>query len=192
MNLSSTRTLESLKPVLKDPKASGPDPAYWVFNQIGGKWENITVISSGDYNKEYPKTFGHYHTASEDPETYHLIEGKGVLVMQKKLFRGDEWVKNEVEEVVLIKAQPGEQIIITPEWGHSWSNIGESALISFDDWRAGHSPEDYRIMEELKGLAYYLVNEDGEVKTVPNPSYNNLPSPQWLSSAEFADKFSKH
>ncbi len=108
--------------------------------------------------------------------------------MQKKLFRNDEWVQDEVEEVVLVKARPGEEIIITPEWGHAWTNIGQSALISFDDWRDGHSPDDYKPIEKLGGLAFYLVEENGEPRPVANPNYKNLRQPLWLTAEEFKDK----
>lgn len=186
MKLGSIRELSGLKPVLKDPNSSGPDPVYWVFSDSSeGKWANVTVIAPGRIGDEYPKTFGHYHGTDID-EIYHLIEGEGVLLLQKKfLDEGGNWIKDKVSEVVLIKAKPGDEILITPEWGHSWSNIGDGPLISFDDWRAGHSPTDYTDIESLKGLSYYLVEENGEVKIVANTSYKELPEPKWMSAKEF-------
>lgn len=185
MRLSSIRELTGLKEVLKDPNSSGPDPVYWVFTEIGGgKWENITVIAPGNYSGEFPKTYGHYHSTAV-PETYHLIDGEGVLSLQKKFMQGDKWVADQVESVYLIKAKAGDEIVITPEWGHSWSNVGKTALVSYDDWRSGHSTSDYQPMKELQGLAYYLVSEGNEVKPVPNPRYKNLPEPVWITAEEF-------
>ncbi len=172
---------------MKNPDATGPDPVYWVFGQISDdRWANVTIITAGRYAGEYPKTFGHYH-GSNDPETYHLIEGEGVLMMQKKHMEGGVHVPDEVDEVYLVRAKPGEEILITPEWGHSWSNIGDTPLISYDDWRSGHTPADYEPIEKLQGLAYYLVEENGEPTPVPNPNYKNLPQAQWVTVSEFKE-----
>lgn len=195
MKLGSTRDLSGLKPVLKDPNSFGPDPVYWVFSEVtegrpeqseGSKsWANVTVIAPGKIGEEYPKTFGHYHGTDVD-EVYHLIEGEGVLLLQKKFIdENGNWIKEKVEEVVLIKAKPGDEVVITPEWGHSWSNIGKGPLLSFDNWRAGHSPTDYSDIEALQGLAYYLVEEAGKVTAVANPNYIDLPGPKWMSAEEF-------
>ncbi|MBI3485386.1 hypothetical protein HY025_00415 [Candidatus Daviesbacteria bacterium] len=193
MKLGSVRDLEGNRPVLKDPDASGPDPVYWVFPEISDPsatpqddkaWANMTVIVPGRYGNEYPKTFGHYHGTNVN-ETYHLVEGEGVLVMQKRILKDDNIVEDQVEEVYLIKAKPGDEILITPEWGHSWSNVGKLPLISFDDWRSGHKPSDYEIIKNMQGMAYYLVDENGEVKAVANPKYENLPEAKWITAEEF-------
>lgn len=188
MKLASTRTLDELRPVLKDENSSGPDPVYWVFSEVSEDWENLTVIAEGNFNGEFAKTFGHYHGADVG-EVYHLIDGKGVLLLQKKHMEEGEWVKDQVDEVLLIKVDPGEEVTITPEWGHSWSNVGEGPLISFDNWREGHTPRDYQVIEKLHGMAYYLILENREVKAVPNPNYNNLPQLVWMSVSEFKDRF---
>lgn len=108
--------------------------------------------------------------------------------MQKRhLGQDGNAVWNMVDEVYLISAKPGDEIVISPEWGHSWSNVGKGPLISFDDWRAGHKPTDYEVMEKLQGMAYYLVEENGQPKAVPNPNYSNLPEPKWISAHEFKE-----
>lgn len=179
VKLGSIRELAALKIVLKDSTSSGPDPVYWVFGEISEeKWANLTVITPGNYNGEFPKTFGHYHPENAPDETYQLIDGQGVLIMQKK----------DLSEVYLIKAKPGDEIIITPEYGHSWSNLGKKPLISYDDWRSGHQPSDYADIARLHGMAYYLIEEGGEVKAVPNPNYKDLPEPIWVTSKEFSER----
>jgi glucose-6-phosphate isomerase, archaeal len=191
MKLGSTRTLEGLKPVLKDPSSLGPDPVYWVFDEVGADiWANVTITAPGRLGEEYPKTFGHYHPVDAPDELYRVISGEGIFQMQKKKVVNGEWIEDEVEEVVLIKGQVDDEIIIKPEWGHSWSNIGETPLITFDNWTFGHSPTDYDVIERLKGMAYYLVEEEGEVKAIKNPNYKNLPEPKWLTAEEFKSKLS--
>lgn len=185
MKLASTRSLENLRVVLKDKNATGPEVAYWVFSDISlEEWENLTVWSPGTYNGEFVKTYGHYH-GTDDLETYRIISGEGILIIQKKFFEGNEWIKNKVAEVIFIKPKIGEDIILSPEWGHAWVNIGMGPLITYDNWRAGHDPSDYAVMEELSGMAYYIVSENGEVKAVPNPNYQDLPEPKWFTATEF-------
>lgn len=187
MKLGSIRELSGLKPVLKDPNATGPDPAYWVFSEISDAvWFNITITAPGRYSQEYPKTFGHYHPEDAVTEIYKVIEGEGIMLLQKKHLENGQTVPEVVEEVILIKTKPGDEIRITPEWGHSWSNIGHLPLITFDNWSFGHLPTDYEIIEKLQGMAYYLIEENGQPKAVLNPRYQNLPEPLWLTAKEFA------
>lgn len=185
MKLATQKTLADLKPVLKDPESSGPDPVYFVFMDVSfDKWANITIIQNGKIGEEYPKTFGHYHSNST-PETYHLLEGEGILQLAKKHMDNGKWVSEMVDEVYLVKAKAGDEIVITEEYAHSWSNIGKMPLISYDNWRSGHQPSDYADIERLHGLPYYLVEENSEPKAMPNSHYQNLPEPTWVTAAEF-------
>lgn len=171
MKLSLSRNLGAMRSVILEPAATGPDPVYEVFTDLGDHfWMNKTVIAPGRLGKEYPKTFGHYHGV-DTFEKYYVAQGKGVLQLQKK----------DLTEVVLIKAETGDEVVITPEYGHSWSNVGKDELVLFDNWSTPHSPADYEAIEKLHGLAYYLIEENGEIKTVPNPNYKNLPEPKWTS-----------
>ncbi|MBI2595517.1 hypothetical protein HYW46_02150 [Candidatus Daviesbacteria bacterium] len=194
MKVGSIRKLEELKSVLKDTHAIGPDPVYWVFSELSDlNWANMTVIAPGSYSGEYPKTFGHYHPEDAADETYHLVEGEGVLMIQKKHTENGVWVPDMVDEVYLIKAKPGDEIIIKPQWGHAWSNTGKGPFVSYDNWRSGHTKADYEAIEKLQGLAYYLVEENGEPKPVPNPNYKNLPEVVWITEEQFqGGVFYKH
>lgn len=159
---------------MMDPStSSGPDPVYQVFTDLNDHfWINKTVLAKGRLGKEFPKTAGHYHQVKVD-EKYYVAQGKGVLVLQT------------ADKVWLVKAGAGDEVIIKPEFGHSWSNVGEDELVLFDNWSVPHSPADYAPVLKNHGLAYYLVDENGEVKAVPNQNYQNPPKPRWLTAAEF-------
>lgn len=188
MKLSITRDLESLRPVLKDPHSLGPNPVYWVFSGVSeDRWANMTMIVPGRLDTEYPKTFGHYHGVRVN-ETYHVVCGEGILLMQKKHLEDEKWIPEMVDEVLLVKAKVGDLVVITPEYGHSWSNVGRGPLIFFDNWREEHTPTDYEEIKRLQGLAYYLTEEGGQPKPVPNSNYKNLPAPVWLTAEEFRKK----
>jgi len=193
MNIRAARNSNELKEVLLDPSSTGPEIAYWVFDEVSeGKWENMTVTTSGLYGTEYPKTYGHYHTASEETEVYKLVSGKGIFLLQRKHTNEmGEIVPNKVDEVFLIKAETaGEEIIVPKEYGHSWSNVGNEPLITFDNWRWKHQPTDYTPIKDLHGMVYYLINSNNNIEIVPNPNYIDHPEPKWITPKEFNDKFS--
>lgn len=184
MKLLSSRSLASLRPTLQNPDSTGPDPVYQVFAKDDPKWANQTVVTSGRIGQEFPKTFGHYHGTAVE-ETYRVVSGQGVFLLQSKKIIAGDWAKNQVEKVYLVKASPGDEITITPEWGHSWSNIGDQDLVTVDNWRAGHSPTDYQVMELEHGMAYYLIDQDGTPTPLANSHYIDLPKPIWISAEEF-------
>lgn len=158
-----------MKEVLLDPEASGPDPVYEVWTDLNDHyWVNKTILVAGRYGKEYPKTFGHYHNHEVD-ETYYVFEGEGVLLLQKR----------DATEVLLVRAKTGDRLVIHPEYGHSWSNVGDKPLILLDNWETPHSPTDYAKIEKMAGMAYYLVEENGKPTTVPDKNYPKMPKPIW-------------
>ncbi|MCL5004277.1 MAG: hypothetical protein M1352_03315 [Patescibacteria group bacterium] len=186
MRLNVTRTLDDLRPVLLDPKTDGPETVYWVFGKasLDVTWENMTIITPGFLGKELPKTFGHYHGTNID-EIYAEVSGQGILLLQKKIARNGKFVPDEVSEALLVRVSQGEKITIKPEYGHSWSNIGPRPFITYDNWKAGHSPSDYEVIKDLHGMAYYLTKDGDTIVPVPNPNYKNLPQPIFLSAEEF-------
>jgi oxalate decarboxylase/phosphoglucose isomerase-like protein (cupin superfamily) len=187
MFLNSARTKGELSEVLLNPQSKGPDPVYLVFSGVAeGEWENITVISNGLLDKEYPKTFGHYHPVDSPTETYKVLHGDGIFLLQEKYIENGKWLPNKVKTVVLVKAARNETVTITPKWGHSSSNLGTSPLVTLDNWKNGHTPADYEPIKHLKGMAYYLTEENGQVSFVKNPNYVDLPKPLIMTAKEFA------
>ena len=175
MRLASSRSLlEEMKVVFYEADVtSAPDPVYQVFTDLGDHfWINKTVIAAGRLGNEYPKTFGHYHGANID-EKYYVAQGKGILQLQSD------------NEVFLIKAGVGDEVIIKPKYGHSWSNVGDKELVLFDNWSTPHSPADYEQIEKMHGMAYYIVEDGGDTKVIANKNYKDLPSPVWMTAKEF-------
>ena len=170
MTLRFTRSLEEMRSVLKDPSSVGPDPVYVVHKDLDNGWVNKTEIMAGTYNNEFAKTFGHYHADNKD-EIYHIESGTGILLLQND------------HEVFLITAKSGDEVLIPKEYGHGWINIGNAPLISYDNHQ---DPQDnYQIIAQKHGLAYYLLSDNGQPVAVPNPHYQNLPQPKWLTAEQF-------
>lgn len=185
MLLKSTRTLEEMIPVLmENPEVIDTSPVYWVFSNVSKKWENMTVVSPGNLVKEFAKTYGHYHSTNSN-EKYKMLSGQGLLIMQKRKFVDDDWKDDQIEKVYFVEFVPGDEIAITPEWGHSWSNIGQEPLVTLDDWKNGHAQADYELIKKFQGMSYYLVNKNRQAEFIPNKNYKELPKPEWITASDF-------
>ena len=59
-------------------------------------------------------------------------------------------------------------------------------MITLDNWTHGHTPADYEEIEDLHGMAFYLVKNDGTADIEPNPNYIDHPTPEFMTASEFA------
>ena len=165
MILKSQRTINELSEVLTNPDFKNEHPAYWVFSKLKfEEWVNMTILAPTIINGEFNKTYGHYHTTTREDEIYKVVSGTGLFMLQKKHFANGTWIENMVDEIYLINAKPGDEIVVKTDFGHSWSNIGKSPLITYDNWDFGHSPNDYTPIKKLKGMAYYLLAHGSDFK----------------------------
>ena len=86
MNVNA-RKLSEIRKVLLDPSTSGPRWTYLMIRNLPFlSRENIrcdlTILHSCRLGQEFNKTFGHIHRP-EEPETYKVIFGKAVFLIQK-------------------------------------------------------------------------------------------------------------
>lgn len=189
MRVLSVRDFEGIKPTLLDPNCQGISPVYQVYNELNDPhWTNRTEIYAGRLGTEFPKTFGHYHSVA-NPETYRVVSGTGVMILQKKHVESGVTRLEQVDEVLLVRAVAGDEVVILPEWGHNWANVNQETLVLLDDWKTGHSPDDYEIEAFLHGMAYYLVDEGGQVKEKANSNYKNLPPAKWITASEYNKQY---
>jgi fructose-bisphosphate aldolase class II len=42
-------------------------------------------------------------------------------------------------------------------------DLSEEPLLLYDDWKEGHTPTDYVVIDRLQGMAYYLLNKNCKV-----------------------------
>ncbi len=142
---------------------------------------NITIWPQAQYGEEYNKSVGHYHKHNE-PETYWVLYGKALFVLQKRPTSLQGNALREIEAVRLVRLREGDELRIEAGWGHAMINVGETALVTRDSAPAdaSHSQNDYESIKEKQGMAYYIVrDQNGQPKAVPNPRYTNLPQPVW-------------
>ena len=100
INPYASRTNEKMKEVLMSPEALGPEVHYYMIRG-GTDKKNITVWESGTVGGEYIKTYGHYHII-DFKETYWIIEGEGILLLQTRQKPYERNFLNSIETYSLI------------------------------------------------------------------------------------------
>jgi glucose-6-phosphate isomerase len=139
---------------------------------------DITIIPPMKLGKEFVKTAGHYHpvvpgTNMTYPEVYEVLEGEAHYLLQKK--------ENEkITDVVLIKAEKNDKIIIPPGYGHITINPSKNVL-RMANWVASGFSSIYKPIKEKHGAAYFETIT-GFVK---NENYMDLPGIRFLKPKEY-------
>lgn len=174
----ATRSHEAMRPVLMNPEAEGPAIHYYMIR--GGRDQrNVTVWEPGTVGGEYIKTFGHYHVGDLD-ETYWIVQGEGILLMQKLADQSDPAT---VAEFTAKPVKAGTEVYIPSGYGHLVANVGSTYLVTIDDSPVdfteadpaslpGHA--DYSLVEKMHGFAYYVVDHEGQPALTKNPRYKSV------------------
>lgn len=131
-----------------------------------GPEPSITIIPPARLGHEFPKTYGHFHQHNE-PETYRILYGKAVVLLQK--------MRSEaVEEVKVLRGTVGQTLQVPEGYGHCLINATDDLLITAD-WEAASAGHLYDLIRKNKGMAYYLLEKDGKPVWVANKHYHSLP-----------------
>ncbi len=168
------------------PDASGPAVHYHMIRG-GAEKRNITIWEPGTVGTEYIKAYGHYHVDGI-PETYWIVEGEGILLLQKRKMIDGKAHNDQLDTCTAIFVKAGDTINIPGDEGHTMINTGSTWLVTVDDSPvAGNTPEeiskpshaDYAPMKEMRGFGYYVVKgNDGKPAFVKNTLYTALPDIQ--------------
>ena len=191
------RDHQMMKDVLMESDAAGPDVHYHMVRG-GNDLHNITIWEPGKVGKEYIKTYGHYHVG-DISETYWIVYGEGITIAQKRVVGTDgEPVDDEIEEIRIVRVKAGEAVYMPKGWAHAAVNIGKTFFATADDSPVnfedvdpsslpGHA--DYESIKRMRGMAYYIIEKDGELALVKNPTYKKVPEAEILDwNSSFAQK----
>ena len=176
----AVRTHEKMQEVLMHPDASGPAVHYYMIRG-GSEKRNITIWENGTVGGEYIKTYGHYHVGDLD-ETYQVIEGEGIALLQKLVTENGVPQTDRVEEFKAIKVKAGDSVYMPAGYGHLVVNTGKRWLVRSDDSPVegaadsasmpGHA--DYEPVKKMRGFAYYVIEKDGAPALVRNTLYKEI------------------
>ncbi len=165
----SSRTIEDIKEVAYRPEEtslSDKDIAYAVVRNPG---KNLTILPSYRLGGgEYPKTYGHFHTPPY-AETYQVLFGKAGLLLQQ--MDGEK-----VKKILFRLLEEGEAYTVPEEFETVLVNLGQGYLITQDNDDPELSKHSYDAIRKTHGFGYYIVEESGVWKAVPNPAYPVLPA----------------
>jgi glucose-6-phosphate isomerase len=174
---TSTRLIDEMRTVLEDPSVDYSKEIYRVYrdlpdpDQPAGMRTDMTVVPPGKIGKEFAKTHGHYHIG-EGAEPYKLLQGSGMLLLQKPDFD-----LSGVEAVRLVKLPLNQVVEVPSGWGHTLINIGNETLVALN-YQNPEVKEFYSAYEKKQGAAYYIESADDLPKLVPNKNYGEVPKPQ--------------
>lgn len=190
------RSLDAMRPVLRDPEAAGPDPLYWMYRDAGvradtgpardlGLRYDLTVLAGTAVGAERVKTFGHVHPAAPGgdlayPELYQVVAGRGFILLQRER---EGWT-----ETVAIPCGPADLVLIPPGYAHATVNDGDEPLV-LANWVAGGFRSDYGPIAERRGMAFYRLARAGAGGWEPNVRYGRarlllgVPTPPALIGA---------
>ena len=191
------RTHEMMKDVLSHPEDDAPDVFYHLVR--GGKdLRNFTIWEPGRVGNEYIKTYGHYHVGNIE-ETYWIVYGEGITIAQRRVIGSDgEPIDDEIDEIRVVRVKAGDAVYMPRGWAHAAVNIGQSLFTTADDSPVnfedvdpsslpGHA--DYEPIKKMRGMAYYIVEENGQPTLVKNPLYKKVPKAQIVGwNPSFAKK----
>lgn len=190
----TVRKLEEILIVLVDKTVKEPKEFYYMFRDVHKTSDekiirknklryDITVIPPAIVGKEYIKTSGHYHplvpnTNLAYPEVYEVFLGTAHYLLQKSLPPFDK-----VDEVILIEANPGDKVLIQPNYGHITINPKNETLV-MSNWMADGLASLYKPYEEKQGGAYYEM-VGGEF--IPNKNYGEVPKIKIIKPKDFPE-----
>jgi glucose-6-phosphate isomerase, archaeal len=176
------RRLDAIRKSLRDPNCSGPDPVYSIAMDVGRSEDadelkkrmllfGIVMYAAGRLGHEPVRSQGHVHAVSPHsgwsaPELFEIWEGRAVIYAQQK--SGDD-----PGRCVAIEAQPGDKVVMPPNWSHFVANADPNSVLIFGAWCDREYGFDYTQMRAHHGLAWFpLLDAQGNLSWEANPNYS--------------------
>ena len=176
------RSLDAIRPSLRDPHCNGPDPVYGIAMDVGRVEDldelkrrmllfGVVIYAKGRLGDGPVRSQGHVHAIAphcgwSTPELFEIWEGRAVIYCQEK--SGDD-----PGRCFAIEAGPGEQVVMPPSWAHYVVNAGLGSPLIFGAWCDRQYGFDYAQMRAHHGLAWFpLMAENGTMDWESNPNYS--------------------
>ncbi len=152
---------------------------------------DITYIMPGTVGQECKKTSGHFHLfnpihTNTYPEVYEVLEGTAMFVLQ----RADNFERQEdelvVDDLILVKVEAGQTLLVPANYGHCSVNIGEGPMI-FSNLAYVPCGIDYAPVKKNGGMAVFAKKKDGKLFFEKNKKYTRAPMPKFAVVKENPD-----
>jgi len=176
------RSLDAIRPSLRDPHCTGPDPVYAIAMDVGRSDDleelkrrmllfGIVMYAAGRLGDEPVRSQGHVHGIAphcgwSTPELFEVWQGRAIVYGQEK--SGDD-----PGCCVAIEAGPGERVVMPPRWAHFVVNADPTSVLVFGAWCDRQYGFDYTQMRAHHGLAWFpVLASNGELAWEANPHYS--------------------
>ncbi len=175
------RSLDAIRPSLRNPECSGPDPVYAIAMDVGkardqseldGRMLLVGAVTyaAGLLGDEPVRSQGHVHAKSSHsgwspPELYEIWSGEAFVFMQE--FAGDD-----PGRCFAIRANQGDRVIVPPGWAHAAISANTRQQVTFGAVCDREYAFLYDLVRRRRGLAWYaVIGTDGQLGWQPNPNY---------------------
>ncbi|HEY3388965.1 MAG TPA: glucose-6-phosphate isomerase family protein [Prolixibacteraceae bacterium] len=178
---TENRMLDSIRKSLRNPECEGPDPVYSIAMDVG-KLEHRHLLeqrhllygavtyAAGRLSDEPVRSQGHIHKISlfsgwSTPEIYEIWSGKAIIYMQ-------ETAEDQPGRCFAITAEPGDVVIVPPNWAHATISADQQQPLTFGAWCDREYGFEYDAVRAHKGLAWFpVISKNGEIEWHKNPNY---------------------
>ncbi|HBU07767.1 MAG TPA: glucose-6-phosphate isomerase [Candidatus Omnitrophica bacterium] len=188
------RYLKEVKEALAEKSITEPEQLYYIYRGLRDIKDediirrnklryDITVIRPGNLGNEYMKTAGQNHRGDYG-ELYEVVYGKAWCLLQKKNTKNSRII----EDVILIKAVPGDKVVIPPEYGYTLINTGKTHLV-VSRWVSSESSLEYELYKMRGGAAYFVFKDNLGERFEVNPYYQEVPKMRVARPLKKIEKF---
>lgn len=175
------RSLDAIRPSLRDPCCAGPDPVYAICMDVGrdafrAELEKrkllfgVVTYAAGALGQEPVRSQGHVHRVSRHsgwppPEIYEIWDGAAYVYMQ-------QYAADDPGRCYAILAGPGDIVVVPPGWAHATISADPSRPLTFGALCDREYGFEYAEIRKRRGLAWYaLISADGGISWEHNGSY---------------------
>lgn len=175
------RSLEAIRRSLRDPQCSGPDPVYSIVMDVGREEHReelkrrmllfgVVVYAAGRLGDEPVRSQGHVHAVAphcnwSTPELFEIWEGQAIIYAQ-------EHAADDPGRCTAIVANPGDKVVVPPDWAHCVINADPEHRMVFGAWCDRQYGFVYDEIRARGGLAWFpVLDANNEVRWEANPRY---------------------
>lgn len=188
------RRLKEMKEVLVRKDITKPAELYYMYRGLRENKDefdirknklryDVTIIRPDRLGNEFMKTAGHYHPGDYG-ELYEVLYGEAWCLLQKKNIKNSRII----EDVILVKAGPGDKIVIPPGYGHILINTGKTRLVT-SNWVSSEFSPEYELYKRGGGAAYFVFEDNLGERFEINPYYREVPKIRVARPAKKIAKF---
>lgn len=176
------RRLKDIRPSLRDPECSGPDPVYGIAMDVAQSEDleelrrryllfGVVAYASGRLGDEPVRSQGHIHAAAphsgwSTPELFEIWEGRAIIYAQ-------EFAEDDPGRCIAIEAGPGDQVVAPPNWAHCIINADEKRRMVFGALCERQYGFVYEGVRAHGGLAWFPLLGKNGIEWQANPRYRS-------------------